>query len=682
MAGQKALGVPAGKASEPEIPGELLNLAAAWSDTAVLSLCRYSEEDKDLKPEDFSLTPEEKRLVGIACERFPNIILVLNMGEVLDASWFKDNIRIKAVVHAGQAGMEGGMAIADILCGDKNPSGKLADTITESIMDWPSTKDFLESDDYVNYSEDIYVGYRYFHTLPDMRKKICYPFGFGLSYTTFAIQTKNVQFAEISAEDGGRCTQADLMVKVTNVGERAGKEVVQAYLGAPQGKLGKPSKVLAAFRKTRNLLPGESQLLSLSFILEDFASYDDLGKIRRSAFVLEKGSYRVYVGNSSAVEEALSEEYVLSKDRIVKEYSPRCVPESLRERLCSDGRYEALPTSEIKKDPLADFMPYEKDEMELECIAPRTRFTDYRPLLADPREGGRILLEDVAEGKRSLADFMAQLTDRELAGLLGGQPITGYAVTYGIGNMPEYGVPNIMTTDGPAGIRFLPESEVKTTAWPTASILACSWDPDLLEETARAISMEALENNTFVWLAPAMNIHRNPLCGRNFEYFSEDPLLTGKMGAALIRGMQAMGTGATMKHFCCNNKEANRKHSDSRISERALREIYLKGFEIAVKEAGPWAIMSAYVLLNGVPASCNYDLLTGILREEWGYRGVVMTDWWNFKEHWKEIKAGNDLKMGCGYPDRVIEALEDGLLTRRDLEACAERVLELILKIE
>ena len=277
---------------------------------------------------------------------------------------------------------------------------------------------------------------------------------------------------------------------------------------------------------------------------------------------------------------------------------------------------------------------------------------------------------------------MSQLSDDDLIELLGGQPNTGVANTFGFGNLPDYGVPNIMTADGPAGLRIAPECGVCTTAWPCATLLAYTWNPDLVEQVGAAGAEEVKENNIAVWLTPAVNIHRNPLCGRNFEYYSEDPLLAGKMAAGMVRGIQSQHIGASVKHFAANNKETNRKHSDSRVSERALREIYLKQFEIIVKESDPWTIMSSYNVINGHRASENKELLEDILRGEWGFQGMVTTDWWTRGEHYKEIKAGNDVKMATGYPERVKKAMELGELTRADLEHCARRVLELIHEIE
>ena len=335
-----------------------------------------------------------------------------------------------------------------------------------------------------------------------------------------------------------------------------------------------------------------------------------------------------------------------------------------------------LPVREAEKEPLG--LP-KQDKALLEGMEPADR--GYGQMSRRDRDK-KHLLSEVTEGKLSLDEFMKQLSVEELAELLGGQPNPGVANTYGMGNLRDYGVPNVMTADGPAGLRIQPQCHVYTTAWPCATMLACTWNPDLVEEIGAAGASEVKENNIGIWLTPAMNIHRSPLCGRNFEYYSEDPLIAGKMGAAMVRGIQSQHIAASVKHFACNNKESNRKDSDSRVSERALREIYLKGFEIVVKEGDPWTIMSSYNLINGQRASENKDLLTGILREEWGFKGIVTTDWWTRGEHYKETKAGNDIKMGCGYPDRLLTALEKGLITREEMEVCARRILEMILKLD
>ena len=686
-------GAAPGMTVEPELPAKLADGAKAYADIAVIVISRFSGEgwdrssiecnnefnpwdnetsmpkiSKEVFPDgDFYLTSREKAMLSMVKERFDNIVVVLNIGGIIDLSWVKDDDQISSALLAWQGGMEGGLAMAELLTGKGNPSGKLADTFAAKTEDYPSTANFHESFDYVNYTEDIYVGYRYSETIPGAKEKVVYPFGYGLSYTTFHLDIPVVEQTE---------DEICATVQVTNTGDTAGKEVVQLYFEAPQGMLKKPARQLAAFAKTRLLLPGETQLVRLSFKKEDMASYDDLGKIAKSAYVLEKGIYKIYAGTSVRDIEEI-DQMEISENVITRQLSAHLVPNSLKERMLSDGSFEALPQSEC---PDINECVFEKMKPGTEeGLTPAVRSCS-RGALFDTY--GKKQFIDVAQGKLSLDEFMAQLSDDDLLHLLGGQPNTGVANTFGFGNLPDYGVPSIMTADGPAGLRIGSECGVCTTAWPCATLLACTWNPALIQQIGQAGAEEVKENNLAVWLTPAVNIHRNPLCGRNFEYYSEDPLIAGKMGAAMVKGIQSQHIAASVKHFAANNKETNRKHSDSRVSERALREIYLRVFEIIVKEAQPWTIMSSYNAINGHRASENHELLEDILRGEWGFKGMVTTDWWTRAEHYKEIKAGNDIKMGTGFPDRVKKAMEMGQLGRPELEHCARRVLELILKID
>ena len=409
------------------------------------------------------------------------------------------------------------------------------------------------------------------------------------------------------------------------------------------------------------------------------ASYDDLGKVCKSAYVLEAGSYTFHVGTS--VRDTVEAEFTLElkEDRVVEQLSAKLVPTSLKERMTASGDMEALPTSEPHNPNENVLIPL--TAAETEGFTPNVEFESGYCLWAkQPEERHRLI--EVAEGKITMDEFLAQLSDREVAVLLGGHPNTGVANTFGYGGLTKYGIPAVMTADGPAGLRIIPERGVYTTAWPCATLLACSWNPEIIAAVGEAGGKELKENNLAVWLTPAVNIHRSPLCGRNFEYYSEDPYLTGRLAAAMVKGIQSNRIGATVKHFALNNKETNRKNSDSRASERAIREIYLKAFEIIVKEAKPWSIMTSYNIINGQRASENRELLEGILRGEWGFDGMVTSDWWTAGEHYKETKAGNDVKMGCGYPDRLMEALEKGALTRAEMDVCAKRILELILKVD
>ena len=369
---------------------------------------------------------------------------------------------------------------------------------------------------------------------------------------------------------------------------------------------------------------------------------------------------------------------MLGENKVVEQLSEKLRPSALKKRLLADGSYETLETFERPEESLPQArMACDKNDGLMPDIRAQKGFVGWRH-----RHSGVPLLIDVAEGNLTMDAFIASLTDEELADLLGGQPNTGVANTFGFGNNPYHGIPNAMTADGPAGLRITRECGVCTTAFPCSTMLACSWDPELVFAVGETAAKEVKENNIAIWLTPAINIHRSPLCGRNFEYYSEDPFLTGKLAAAMVRGIQSQHISPSVKHFAFNNKETNRRNSDSRVSERAAREIYLKAFEIIVKEADPWCIMSSYNLVNGVRTSESRELLEDILRGEWGFRGVVTTDWWNYGEQYLEIKAGNDIKMGRGYAEVLLEALQSGAVSREEMEICGKRILELLLKFD
>lgn len=687
----KAGHVP-GMIGEPEVPEELLKEAAAFTDTAVISISRFSGEGWDRKADfgqaqeqaqadkwevkasdrlfergDFYFSVAERQMIEKVSGKFPRTVVVLNTGGVTETACLKENDNINAVLLAFQGGMEGGLAAAELLMGEGNPSGKLSDTFARDLEDYPSSDTFYESDDYVNYYEDIYVGYRYFETVPGAAAKVVYPFGYGLSYTDFSLTEQKVTF------DGNEVTAS---VRVLNTGSRPGREVVQVYYAAPQGKLGKPAKALAGYQKTRLLPPGGEQQIFIRFSVDSMASYDDLGKVQKSAWILEKGEYVFFIGTSVRDVKEAETRFILKEDRVTQQLTSKMAPVRLSKRMLADGSFEELPMGEAEDFNASVLGHMAEIDMEL---APAVRAIDSR-LYFQKSENPQLM--DVAEGRMTLEEFIAALPDEDLAHLLGGQPNTGLANTFGYGNNPIYGIPSIMTADGPAGVRFWPECGVATTAFPCSTLIACTWDPEIAYQVGEAGGKEALENNIFAWLTPAVCIHRNPLCGRNFEYYSEDPLLTGKQAGAMVRGIQSNRVAATPKHFALNNKETNRRNSDSRASERAIREIYLKQFEIIVKEAKPWSIMSSYNIINGCRASENRDMLTGILREEWGFDGMVTTDWWTFGEHYKEVMAGNDMKMGTGFPERLLEAKEKGALTREAMELAAKHILTLILRVD
>ena len=666
-----------GQKPEPALPDELCKQVRAFTDTAVISISRFSGEgwDRDLKGHavyeegDFYLSNAEKAMVEKVKQYFPKIIVVMNVGGMVDTQWFFGDDAIQSVLMAWQGGMEGGTAAAELLCGIGNPSGKLADTFAKRLEDYPSTENFHESDDFVDYTEDIYVGYRYFETIPGAAERVNYPFGYGLSYTEF-------HWDILSAEQVGEGIR--IVVAVKNTGKFAGKEVIQVYVGAPRGKLGKANRSLVAFQKTSLLQPGETQELTLEFPIYAMASYDDLGKVAKSAYVLEKGKYTFHVGNSVRNTSALEDLFSLTEDRIIQQLSAKLTPKGLKKRLLADGSYEALPLFEAVAEVSEQMAPLTLEE--LEKIYPKTRSRITLPRDRDKREIH--WFDEVAEGKITLDEFVAQLTDEDICYLLSGQPNLGIANTQGFGNVPEYGVPNAMTADGPAGVRILPECGVYTTAFPCVTQVCCTWNTELSYAIGEAGAKELKENNLAAWLTPAINIHRSPLCGRNFEYYSEDPCLAGVMAGSFVQGVQSQKVSACVKHFALNNKETNRKDSDSRVSERAAREIYLKAFEMVVKMADPWYIMSSYNLINGVRASENRELLEDILRTEWGFNGMVSTDWHTHSEQFKEVKAGNDLRMPAGFPDRLKEAMERGLISREEMEISAKRILGVLLKLD
>ncbi|MBO5454463.1 MAG: glycoside hydrolase family 3 C-terminal domain-containing protein [Clostridia bacterium] len=645
-----------GMFDEAEIPGELLNDAKSFTDTAIITINRYSAENSDRKNDGtdtyFGLSEKEKQMVKLVCESFENVIVLINAGAMIDTSWFANDDKIKAALMIWQGGMEGGLATADILVGEVNPSGKLADTCAGNLEDYPSSEGFYESDDYVKYTEDIFVGYRYFETIPGRKECVVYPFGYGLSYTEFEI--KNCEANKVGEK-------IVVCVDVENVGKVSGKEVVQVYFSAPCGKITKPAMNLCAFAKTKLLEAGETQSLMMAFEINDMASFDDMGDVCKNAYVLEKGEYKIYVGTSVRDTTELTYKYIMEETKILSRHEEYCAPESLGKRLTATGEYREVPNEKIERKTF------------------KNKYICEEKIPADAENIKKLI--SVANGETSLDEFISQLTNQQLMGLLFGKKNRGIANTGGIGGLKEYGIPSVMTADGPAGVRLAVGIGVKTTAFPVATMLACTWNTEIVEKIGVAGANEMKENNMFIWLTPALNIHRSPLCGRNFEYYSEDPFVAGKMASAMVRGIQSQGVAATPKHFACNNKETNRMDSDSVVSQRALREIYIKGFEICIKEARPKLIMTSYNKLNGTYTSENAELLEGILRGEWGYKGAVTTDWYNHANHKSEVMAGNDVKMPCLKEDNEYITTVEGI-DRNKIASCVKRILEMILWFE
>ena len=689
-------------ASEPwfqkEMPVslELAKKARETSNKALVVIGRTAGEDKDYEAVEGSyfLTQEEKKLLETVAEVFEDTAVILNVSNIIDMSWLeslehKDHIR--SVLYTWQGGVEAGRASADVLTGAVTPSGKLPDTIAYDIKDYPSTENFGNKEKNF-YKEDIYVGYRYFETFAP--EKVQFPFGFGLSYTDFDL---NVQQAEIQGT--GKDAKMILKVSVTNVGTQYfGKEVVQVYYEAPQGKLGKPVRELGCFAKTELLAPGQEQILQLELPVNSMASYDDSGVTgHKSCYVLEAGCYKFYVGtdvrNAQKINLEKTEDFEL----------PECVvTEELQEALAPTECFERIRPGEKGEHGVYTLM---QEEVPLQTISLEKRIQENLPKTMEITGNKGISFQDVKNKKAELEQFVAQFTKEELSIIVRGEGMCSLLVTPGTasafgGTAPSlsgYGIPVACTADGPSGIRM--DSGLKATQMPIGTMLAASWNVSMVEELYEWEGRELLRNEIDTLLGPGINLHRNPLNGRNFEYFSEDPYLTGKFGSAVVKGIQKSGADATVKHFACNNQELARSIADSIVSERAVREMYLKGFEMTVKEGHACSIMTSYNPLNGHWSASNYDLCTTILRGEWGYTGIVMTDWWakmndpvkggkaRMNNTAAMVRAQNDLYMVVPnggsqeneYEDNTLEALENGTLTIGELQRCAMNICRFIL---
>ena len=624
--------------------------AKETADTALMIISRNTRSGSDASAQmgSYYLSTDEIAMLGNLIKAgFEDIIVVLNVGAIVDTTKLLAIPQVKAILFAWQPGEYGGLAMADILVGDISPSGKLTDTLAESYKDYPSSTNFAKSDEYVEYNEDIYVGYRYFETFDSGYKNVNFEFGFGLSYTTFEYSDAEFEFLE---------DKIKVSVKVTNTGNYHGKEVAQVYVSAPQGELGKPAKELVAFAKTVTLYPGEAQILHMEINMADLASYDDTGKVQKSAYVLEEGDYEFFVGGSvkHCVETGLGYSFNVSENTTVEQLSEQMKARLLKERLLADGSYENVYS-----------------EHEITVPAATTTNTTVKA----PEK--LILFGELYDNPSLIDSFLAQMSDEELVYLLyGHQQGDGRNDPSTIADFADYGIPAVIAVDSPAGLSV---SGVSTTAWPTATALGCTWNVELIEKVGIAIGKEAKENGVDVWRAPSANIHRDPLCGNNWEYFSEDPLLTGVMAKALISGVQSQGVGASLQYLVGAEKEQNKNSADVRVSERALREIYLRPFEIAI-EADPWMLITSFNLVNGVETATNYSLITEIVRKEWGYNGVICSEWRNNTDILDEILAGQDLKMPSADTGALMKALAEGKVSRALLEERAKRIIELVLK--
>lgn len=662
--------------SQTEMPLDeaLVAHVSESSHTAIVIIGRTAgeEQDNSLHEGSYLLTAAEKDMLAKVRRHFPKMIVLLNVGNIIDMNELL-SFDPDSVLYVWQGGMTGGTGTADVLTGKISPCGKLTDTIAANVNDYPSAPYF--GDPYRNfYSEDIYVGYRYFETFA--RDKVLYPFGFGLSYTTFDIAITGAK--QLS-------DKWDFTVKVTNTGNYSGKEVVQIYCKAPQGRLGKPSRVLCGYEKTDTLAPGKSQVMTISVSNAQIASYDDSGVTGHAhCFVLEEGTYRFYAG--SDVRNA-KEFYHCPQNstEVISRHEQALAPVESFDRIhpeISEGRYvirmENVPLSHV------DEAKRHQDNLPKEI-----------PFTGDKG----IRLADVKNGTHTMDEFIAQLTDYDLSCMIRGEGMNSPKVTAGTAaafggvsdELTALGIPCGCCDDGPSGMRL--DCGTKAFSLPNGTMIACTFNRTLIRELFSLTGLEMIANRVDCLLGPGMNIHRHPLNGRNFEYFSEDPFLTGTIASAQLKGLHSAGVTGTIKHFCGNNQETDRHDTNAIISERALREIYLKGFEIAVKEGNADSIMTTYGPVNGVWTAANYDLTTQILRNDWGFTGFAMTDWWaKINRRGQAVDksdlaamamAQNDVYMVCSCgaqnDDNILASLKDGSLQRSELQRCAANICRFLM---
>lgn len=663
--------------AEMPITDELAKNASENSDCAIVIIGRTAGEDKDSSNTKgaYLLTDIEEDMLKKVRANFKQMIVILNVGGIVDMS-FIDKYTPDSVLLAWQGGMTGGTGTADILTGKVTPSGKLSDTIAYEISDYPSDKYF--GDDVRNfYCEDIYVGYRYFETFA--KGRVRFPFGFGLSYTDFTTEIISVTL---------RDNTISFDVKVKNVGKCNGKEVVQIYSQAPQGKLGKPLRNLIAFKKTKILSPNEEENLHIIADKISLSSYDDSGITgHKSCYVLEEGEYKFYMGTDVRTAKevfSFTQAETIVTEQLEEALAPVLPFERFKPELC-DGEYKVT----LESTPISTI---DMDERKNNSIPKAIGYSGDKG----------IKLCDVLTNKNSMEEFISQLSDYDLSCIIRGEGMGSPKVTAGTAsafggvspNLVKLGIPAVCCDDGPSGMRL--DCGTKAFSLPNGTLCACTFNPELIEKLFEFTGTEMAENKVESLLGPGMNIHRHALNGRNFEYFSEDPVLTGVMAGAVLDGLHNSGVTGTIKHFAGNNQEKNRREIDSVISERALREIYLKAFEMVVKSNNADSVMTTYGSLNGLWTSGSYDLNTTILRKEWGFEGVVMTDWWAminkrgekpcYHDFATMARSQNDLYMVCpdgatnASGDNTEEALKSGDISRGELERCAKNICNFAMK--
>ncbi|MCR5742804.1 MAG: glycoside hydrolase family 3 C-terminal domain-containing protein [Lachnospiraceae bacterium] len=667
---------------EAAVPAELVRAAASESELALVIIARTAGEEQDYAdaPGAYRLSAAEVEMLKTVREAFDKVAVILNVSAVIDMSDI-EVVAPDAILYAWQGGEMGGLGLADVLMGRVSPSGKLVDSIVKDIKRAPAYENFGQDVDRDFYKEDIYVGYRYYETFD--RDAVLYPFGFGLSYTTFYIEPIDADFSDTLAVGLSGC----VIAKVTNTGRYAGKEVVQVYVREPQGKLGKSALKLVGYKKVTSLAPGGVQVVSINVEPYTYASFDDSGVTgHKNAYVLEAGTYKFYVGNSSRNLQEVGE-FTLHKTRVIKQLTEQAAPtvsfERIRPEACATGykiAYEDVPLATV--------------------IDTEEAHADRPECLSYTGDQG-IKLVDVRDKKASMEEFLAQLSDEDLSCIIRGEGMGSPKVTPGTAaafggvskSLREFGIPCGCCSDGPSGMRL--DSGAKAFSLPNGTLLACTFSRSINTRLYRLLGTEMTYNKVDVLLGPGMNIHRHPLNGRNFEYFSEDPYVTGTIAGAQIAGLRQAGVTGTLKHFCANNREKNRHGMNSIISQRALREIYLKGFEMAVKQ-GANSVMTTYGALNGEWTNGRHDLLTNILRGEWGFKGIVMTDWWsnigdvggvvNKTNFARLVLSQNDFYAVCPdggantTGDNTLEELAAGNITRGQLVRSAYNICNFLMR--
>ncbi len=668
---------------EMPISSELAEKMASRNDAAVLIIARTAGEDRDNTAEkgSYYLSDSEEQMLSAVSAAFERTIVILNVGNIIDMS-FVAKYDIKSVLYAWQGGMIGGSAVARVVTGEVNPSGCLTDTIAVSLSDYPSNDNFGNRDIHEDlYEEDVFVGYRYFSTFAP--SKVLYPFGFGLSYTEFDVKVTGFVF------DG---KDVKVTAVVENKGEVPGKKAVMLYASAPQGKLSKPSRVLIGFAKTEVIPAGGNEQVEITAPVRNFASYDDDGRTGLgTGFILDAGRYTFFIGGDVTTGNEAGT-FDLDAPVLVEQLDNAMGPTQAFKRMT------AVPSSTgngFAKE-------YEDVPLMTESFLD-SRLSRVPTEIAQTGDCG-IKLSDVKSGKNTLEEFTAQLSDEDLCLIIRGEGMGSFKATIGTAaafggiskELKEMGIPTLCCSDGPSGMRI--DSGKKAFSLPNGTCLASTFNTAIVEELYTYLGIEMVSNKIDTLLGPGINIHRHPLNGRNFEYFSEDPVLTGLMACAQVRAFEKNGVTPTIKHLCGNNRETQRRESNSVISERALREIYLRPFEIAVKEGNARSIMTSYNRVNGIYSANNYDLNTIVLREQWGYTGIVMSDWWAFigvtggdtaehslTDHSVMARSQNDIYMVCSNVERkfldeadTYKELTEGdgsRITRAELQRNAKNIL-------